>query len=114
MPRTSLCLVAVTLLIAGGLEASQTELAASPPIRQVDHIMIRTVNPPGLFALFTETMGLPIAWPLTRPREGVMTGGVGVGRVNLETIQFQARRNNSHDCSASASNRRLLTSRCAS
>ena len=88
MRRTSLCLVAVTLLVAGGLKAFQTKPAASPPIRQVDHIMIRTANPPDLFTFFTETMRLPVAWPLTSPREGVMTGGVGVGNVNLETIQF--------------------------
>ena len=29
-----------------------------------------------------------LAWPLTSPRPGVMTGGVGFGNVNVEAIQF--------------------------
>jgi hypothetical protein len=31
---------------------------------------------------------LPIAWPMTSPRAGVMTGGVGFGNVNVEPIQL--------------------------
>jgi catechol 2,3-dioxygenase-like lactoylglutathione lyase family enzyme len=86
MPRVSGCLLA--LLIAGGIEASQTIPAAPSIVRRVDHIMIRAANPRELYAFFTETMQLPVAWPLTSPREGVVTGGVGVGNVNLEAIQF--------------------------
>jgi hypothetical protein len=81
-------LVAVTLLVAGCLEASQAKPAASPLIRQVDHVMIRSANPAELYTLFAETLRLPVAWPLTSPREGVLTGGVGVGNVNLETIRM--------------------------
>jgi hypothetical protein len=50
--------------------------------------MIRAANPRALDAVLAETMQLPVAWPLTSPREGVVTGGVGVGSVNLEAIQF--------------------------
>ena len=50
--------------------------------------MIRAGNPGELYAFFTETLRLPVAWPLISPREGVATGGVGVGNVNLEAIQF--------------------------
>ena len=60
----------------------------SPPIRQIDHIMIRTGNPHELYAFFTETLQLPVAWPITTPRAGVTTGGVGFGNVNVEAIQF--------------------------
>ena len=90
--RASGCLLAVTLLVAGGLEASQTIPAAPSIVRRVDHIMIRAANPRELYAFFTETMQLPVAWPLTSPREGVVTGGVGVGNVNLEAIQFPGQR----------------------
>jgi hypothetical protein len=31
---------------------------------------------------------LPVAWPLMSPREGVATGGVGFGNVNVEAIRF--------------------------
>jgi hypothetical protein len=60
----------------------------SPPIRQIDHIMIRTGNPHALYALFTETLQLPVAWPMTSPRAGVTTGGVSFGNVNVEAIQL--------------------------
>jgi catechol 2,3-dioxygenase-like lactoylglutathione lyase family enzyme len=80
--------LAVTLLVAGGLEASQTVPAAPSIVRRVDHIMIRAGNPRELFAFFTETLQLPVAWPLTSPREGVATGGVGLGNANLEAIRF--------------------------
>ncbi len=81
------CLSAVALLIAGGVDARQTP-AVPPPVRQIDHIMIRAGNPSELYAFFTDTLQLPVAWPLTSPREGVATGGVGVGNVNLEAIRF--------------------------
>ena len=45
----------------------------SKQIRQIDHIMIRTGNPHELYALFTETLQLPVAWPMTSPRAGVTT-----------------------------------------
>lgn len=60
----------------------------SPPIRQIDHIMIRTGRPHELYAFFTETLQLPVAWPITSPRAGVTTGGASFGNVNVEAIQF--------------------------
>ena len=87
--RTRLCLLAVTVLTMGGSEiASQTRGAASQPIRQIDHIMIRTGAPQELYSFFTETLALPVAWPITSPRAGVVTGGVGFGNVNVEAIEF--------------------------
>jgi hypothetical protein len=49
--------------------------------------MIRTGDPRELYAFFAETLRMPIAWPMTSPRAGVMTGGVGFGNVNVEAIQ---------------------------
>jgi hypothetical protein len=83
---TAAWLLVPLVFISGSETASQTR-AASPPIRQIDHIMIRAGEPRELFAFFAETLGLPIAWPMTSPRPGVMTGGVGVGNVNVEAIQ---------------------------
>ena len=88
MFRTAFCILAVGLLTAGGLSALQAPTGAPPPVRQIDHIMIRTGNPAELYAFFADILQLPVAWPLTSPREGVMTGGVGVGNVNLEAIRF--------------------------
>ena len=65
--------------------------AAQPtalPIRRIDHIMIRADDPAKVYAFFTEVLRLPVAWPLMSPREGVATGGVGFGNVNVEAIRF--------------------------
>jgi catechol 2,3-dioxygenase-like lactoylglutathione lyase family enzyme len=87
--RTSVWLLFVALLMVSGSEsAAQTRGVASPPIRQIDHIMIRTGTPRDLYAFFTDTLELPVAWPITNPRTGVVTGGVGFGNVNVEAIQF--------------------------
>jgi catechol 2,3-dioxygenase-like lactoylglutathione lyase family enzyme len=87
------CLLSVALLTVGGSEiGSQTQRAKSQPIRQIDHIMIRTGNPQELYAFFTEILGLPIAWDMTSPRAGVATGGVAFGNVNVEAIQFPGQR----------------------
>jgi hypothetical protein len=53
--------------------------------------MIKADNPREVFALFTETLGLPIAWPLEE-RGGVVSGGVGFGNVNVEAIWFPGQR----------------------
>ena len=79
--------VLVVLLTVGGSESGSQTPSASQPIRQIDHIMIRTGNPSELYAFFTDTLQLPVAWPMTSPRPGVMTGGVGFGNVNVEAIQ---------------------------
>jgi hypothetical protein len=57
------------------------------PIQYIDHIMIRSDDPNELFALFSQTLQLPIAWPLA-DRGGVVSGGVGFGNVNIEAIRF--------------------------
>jgi hypothetical protein len=89
MRRTKVCMLSVALLTVSGSEiGSQTQGATSQPIRQIDHIMIRTGNPRELYAFFTETLGLPSAWAMTSPRAGVATGGVAFGNVNVEAIQL--------------------------
>src|SRR5688572_21838681 len=87
--RTStLALLVVSLSTLAGSESSSQTPSTSQPIRQIDHIMIRTGDPRELYGFFTETLRLPPAWPITSPRPGVMTGGVGFGNVNVEAIQF--------------------------
>ena len=86
--KTRVPLFVVLLLTGAGVESGSQTRSASPPIRQIDHIMIRTGDPLELYAFFAETLQLPTAWPMTSPRPGVMTGGVGLGNVNVEAIQF--------------------------
>jgi len=92
MRRTVGLISAALLTVGGSMSGSQTRPAALQPIRQIDHIMIRTGNPRELYAFFTETLGLPSAWAMTSPRAGVVTGGVAFGNVNVEAIQFPAQR----------------------
>jgi hypothetical protein len=88
LTRTArVALLLVPLSTVSGSESSSQTRTTSQPIRQIDHIMIRTGDPHELYAFFAETLQLPIAWPLTSPRAGVMTGGVGFGNVNVEAIQ---------------------------
>jgi hypothetical protein len=49
--------------------------------------MIRTDVPERLHAFFTDTLQLPIAWPLA-VRGSVASGAVGFGNVNVEVIKF--------------------------
>jgi catechol 2,3-dioxygenase-like lactoylglutathione lyase family enzyme len=79
-------LLVVVLAAVGGSE-SGSQTRSTHPIRQIDHIMIRTGDPSELYAFFADTLQLPIAWPITSPRPGVTTGGVGFGNVNVEAIQ---------------------------
>ena len=86
--RVRVALLLLSLSTVGGSESSLQTRSTSQPIRQIDHVMIRTGDPRELYAFFADTLQLPIAWPLTSPRAGVMTGGVGFGNVNVEAIQF--------------------------
>jgi len=64
------------------------------PVRQIDHVMIRSSEPKALFAFFVDVLELPVAWPLVSPRAGVTTGGVSFGNVNVEAIQFPGQADN--------------------
>src|SRR5687768_5136183 len=78
--------IALLIVVAPGVFSQRA--APTRPIRQIDHIMIRTGAPRELYAFFAEVLQLPVAWPLISPRPGVTTGGVAFGNVNVEAIQF--------------------------
>jgi catechol 2,3-dioxygenase-like lactoylglutathione lyase family enzyme len=85
--RRTFPLFAVTLLLAfAGFDSAAQPTV--PPIRRIDHIMVRADDPAKVYAFFTDVLQLPVAWPLMSPREGVATGGVGFGNVNVEAIRF--------------------------
>ena len=92
-PRTLSSLTVTILLVLSSFDsaAQRTE----PPIRRVDHIMIRADDPAKVYAFFTDVLQLPVAWPLMSPREGVATGGVGFGNVNVEAIRFPGQKSQS-------------------
>lgn len=83
----SIPLAAIFLAFSRLGSAAQVKDPAPPPIRQIDHIMIRADDPGKLYAFFTEILQLPVAWPMAT-RGGVTSGGAGFGNVNVEAIRF--------------------------
>jgi len=65
--------------------------AERPVIKQLDHVMARVDDPRAIFSLLTETLGLPVAWPL-KSYPAFQSGGVALGNLYLEIIQSGARR----------------------
>ncbi|MEZ4702520.1 MAG: VOC family protein [Rhodothermales bacterium] len=57
-------------------------------VRQIDHIKLVSGEARGLFAVLTDTLRLPVAWPMT-DYGGFVSGGVAIGDVNLEIIQTE-------------------------
>src|SRR5688572_31125455 len=88
MCRAILSLMLGLLATSGDSAVGAQSPTVTSPIRQVDHIMIRTANPRELYTFFADTLQLPVAWPMTSPRAGVTTGGVGFGNVNVEAIEI--------------------------
>jgi catechol 2,3-dioxygenase-like lactoylglutathione lyase family enzyme len=85
--RLTLSFLAASIVLA----VTDFDLSAQrtvTPIRRIDHIMIRADEPAKIVGFFTEVLRLPVAWPIMSPREGVTTGGVGFGNVNVEAIRF--------------------------
>ena len=66
--------------------ALETERADTAIVRQVDHILLRVDDAAASFALLTETLQIPVAWPLFEYR-GFHSGAAGCGSVNLEVLQ---------------------------
>jgi hypothetical protein len=75
------------IAVASGPGTLSAQNTVAPPVRQIDHIMIRSEEPRNLYRLFVETFELPVAWEMAT-RGGVTSGGVGFGNVNVETIRF--------------------------
>jgi hypothetical protein len=60
--------------------------AARPVVKQLDHVVARVDDPCAVFSLFTETLGLPVAWPLVS-YPSFQSGGVALGNLYLEIMQ---------------------------
>jgi hypothetical protein len=81
---------ALFLVLSRGGSVAQVK-ESEPPVQQIDHIMIRTNDPSKLYTFFTETLRMPVAWPLAT-RGGVTSGGASFGNANVEAIQFPGQR----------------------
>jgi len=65
--------------------------ASRPVIKQLDHFIARVDDPHTLFSVLSETLGLPVAWPL-KSYPAFESGGVALGNLYLEIIQCGPRR----------------------
>lgn len=79
-------LVIVTILIAA-VSPVLSGCGAEPVVNKMDHVAIQCSDAQGLFEVFTETLGLPQAWPFSSYPE-FDTGGVQAGNVNIETLHY--------------------------
>jgi len=59
-----------------------------PTVKQLDHLIIRIDDPWPLFELLSETLQLPIAWPL-RSYPSFMSGGITLGNLYLEILSCE-------------------------
>jgi hypothetical protein len=62
-----------------------------PVFKQLDHLVARVDDAAALFSRLTETLGLPVAWPL-RSYPSFQSGGVALGNLYLEIMQCGRRR----------------------
>jgi hypothetical protein len=54
-------------------------------VKQLDHLIVRADDPQPLFKLLSETLQLPVAWPL-RSYPSFTSGGVALGNLYLEIL----------------------------
>jgi hypothetical protein len=59
-------------------------------IKQLDHLIVRVDEPEPLFELLSETLQLPIAWPL-RAYPAFTSGGIALGNLYLEVLSCVAK-----------------------
>ena len=62
-----------------------------PVVKQLDHFVALVDDVGGLFGLLTETLGLPVAWPL-ESYPAFESGGVALGNLYLELMSCGPRR----------------------
>jgi hypothetical protein len=95
-PKNAILVVLNAALLVLSPLSYVAQVASPSPVRQIDHIVIRTDVTERLYAFFTDTLQLPIAWPLA-VRGTVASGAVGFGNVNVEVIKFpEQRQSNTH------------------
>ena len=70
-------------------------------VKQLDHLLVRVADPEPLFKLLSETLKLPVAWPL-RAYPAFTSGGVTLGNLYLEILSCSVRSAQSADNSTAA------------
>jgi hypothetical protein len=84
---SGICIVITTLVLILMIYSPKTSPGGEipPTVRQIDHIMVQVPDPGPVYRLFTDDLGLPVAWPMT-DYGSFSTGGVSFGNVNMEIL----------------------------
>src|ERR1051325_353885 len=72
-------------------EENRAAFNSSSVVKQLDHVIARVDDPRTLFSTLTETLGLPVAWPLAS-YPAFESGGVALGNLYLEIMQCGPKR----------------------
>jgi hypothetical protein len=70
-------------------------------VKQLDHVIARVDDPQPLFKLLSETLQLPIAWPL-RSYPSFTSGGIALGNLYLEVLSCASQQDASSNNSPAA------------
>lgn len=54
-------------------------------VKQLDHVIARVDDAAALHSLFSETLQLPVSWPV-KSYEAFTSGGISLGNINLEIL----------------------------
>ena len=84
--RIGFCLGLSLVQLAG---ADSAEPARSRVVQQIDHLLVESTKAGELFVWLTETLRLPVAWPMARYGR-FASGGVALGNVDLEILEVAA------------------------
>ena len=87
MIRYYIAIILFLIPVSGSTTVQDKGYGKDSVIRQADRILIESKNPGSLFRLFTETLYLPIAWPL-RDQGTYTSGSVSAGDVTLEFFRY--------------------------
>jgi hypothetical protein len=80
--------LALIILIASAFQTGFTgQIVKKSLIRQADYLLINVSDPQRFFTFFTETLQLPIAWPMTE-NQGYLSGGFSTGNVSYQFFRY--------------------------
>jgi len=92
MIRSSLAFLVTLMLTLAPAAAQERQKRKSPVVSQVDRILVESGDPQSLFDLFSETLQMPVAWPITENPD-YTSGSISTGEIVLEFFRYGAREN---------------------
>jgi hypothetical protein len=89
MIRLSLVFISILSVLPAPAASQERTNRKGPVVRQADRILIESNDPKSLFRFFSETLRLPVAWPIAE-HETYTSGSISTGNVTLEIYRYGA------------------------